>query len=94
MKQKQFINSEFKKIILNLVDSKLPRIRMCKYNYSYYLDKFILVLTKLSGWDSLSFVCNNNKSFHYKSIYNEFIRWTNNNIFVDAYIFLLSLSRL
>ncbi len=74
MKLKNYINSKFREVILNLVNTTLPRIKKCKYTYSYYLDKFILVLTKLSSWDSLSYSNDYDKHYHYKSIYNEFIR--------------------
>ena len=91
MKYKKLIDSKFKNEILNYVNIKLPRIRKSKYDYSYYLNQFVLVLTKLSNWTSLNYVVNSNsKDYHYKSIYNEYIRWTNANIFVNAYELLLN----
>ena len=77
MKYSKLIDSKFKDEILNYTNIKLPRIRKSKYNYSYYLNHFILVLTILANWKSLVYVVNDNsKAYHYKSIYNEFIRWT------------------
>ena len=46
---------------------------------------FIYVLSDIVHWSSLSLINKDDNSFHWKTIYNEFNKWTKDNIFEDAF---------
>jgi hypothetical protein len=82
---KDKIYNSFKKIILNIANNKYPVIRKRKYSLEYYLKNFVYVLSDVVHWSSLSLIHNDDKSFHWKTIYNEFNKWTKDNIFEDTF---------
>ena len=90
MKIKNLINTKFFTEIANHVKTKIPNLRKSKFSTEYYLNKFVLVLTDLAYWKSLIYTMPETKTFHYKTIYNEYCRWCKFNIFVDAYASLLN----
>ena len=83
---KDKIYNNFKKLILDIANQKYPELRKRKYSLEYYLKNFIYVLNDISKWESLKIINNNgNKTYHWKSIYNEFNKWSHDNIFEDAF---------
>jgi hypothetical protein len=91
MVRKDKIYNCYKKYILDCAHIKYPNVRRRKYSleYSleYYLDKFTLILSDVVTWESLN---NTNKNdddskYHWKTIYNEFNKWSKDGIFEDAY---------
>jgi hypothetical protein len=85
------ISKKIFKYILDIVVQKYPLIRKRKYSYEYYLNQFIYVLTSVSSWSKLSLLyTDKTKEYHYKTIYNEFIKWSNDNIFEEAYYKFIS----
>ena len=83
MKNKIF--NLFKKYILFFAHKKYPNIRKRKYSLEYYLDNFYLMLNDLCRWESLKLIHKDANKYHYKTIYNEYNRWSNDNIFIDAF---------
>jgi len=79
----------YKKYILEFAQKKFPQIRKRKYSLKYYLDNFIHVLNDVTKWESLKYINKNNITYHWKSIYNEYKKWVNENIFDDALRYLL-----
>ena len=78
----------FKNIILKNVNNLCPSKYKSKYSHFYYLNYMILVLRDISSWRSLGNILNNlknNKQYHYKSIYNVFLKWSNLDIFKLSY---------
>ena len=82
---KDKIYNSFRKIVLNIANEKYPSIRKRKYSFDYYLQNFVYVLSDVVHWSSLSLIHKNDKSFHWKTIYNEFNKWTKDKIFEDAF---------
>ena len=74
----------YRKYILKIAHQKYLHIRTRKYSLEYYLDKFTLILNDYVTWKSLK-----NKTdafkFHWKTIYNEFNKWSKDNIFEEAF---------
>ena len=64
----------YKKYILEFAYNKFPQIRKRKYSLKYYLDNFIYVLNDVTKWNSLKYINKNNITYHWKSIYNEYIK--------------------
>ena len=85
LKIKDKIFNSLKKIILKIANEKYPIIRKRKYTLEYYLRNFIYVLSDIVHWSSLSLIHKDDNSFHWKTIYNEFNKWTKDNIFEDAF---------
>jgi len=77
----------YKKYILICAHAKYPNIRKRKYSLEYYLDNFTLMLSDVVSWESLKYRNDINKDnkYHWKSIYNEYNKWSKDNIFEDAY---------
>jgi len=82
---KDKIYNSFRKIVLNIANEKYPSIRKRKYSLDYYLQNFVYVLSDVVHWSSLSLIHKNDLSFHWKTIYNEFNKWTKDKIFEDAF---------
>jgi hypothetical protein len=80
-------NDAFKLAILKVADEILPNIRKPKFTHEYYLNMFDLVLDDVTKWKSLvhTKMYNSNKLYHYKSISNEFNRWSKHDIIKIAY---------
>lgn len=77
-----------KNIILKNVNRVCPKKYRSKYSHSYYLDYMIYVLRDFTSWNSLGRMFNilkNDKQYHFKSIYNVFLKWSNLGIFKMAY---------
>jgi hypothetical protein len=68
-----------------------PLVRKRKYSLEYYLEQFKHVLLHFSSWHSLQLLFKNTeKENHYKTIYNEFNRWSKDDIFEKAYYKFIS----
>ena len=63
--------------------------RCSTYSIEYYLYHILLVLTQLQRWDSLRCVLNNKFKYHYKTIQDKHLEWSNLNYYEDAYRSLL-----
>lgn len=79
------INNEYIKEIYELVNKLCPNIRKPKYDFYYYIENIILMLTDLIKWSSLKKIHKNKKKYHYKTIYRTFVKWSKLNIFNIAY---------
>ena len=75
----------FEKYIIEIVKNKYPQKRKRKYTFEYYLENFIYVLNDIVKWSSLHILDKKQKSYHWKSIYNEFNKWTKDNVFEQAF---------
>ena len=88
MKKDKIYNC-YKKYILYYATLKYPEIRKRKNQLKYYLDNFIYVLNDVTKWESLKLINKNENIYHWKSIYNEYNKWSNDNIFmIRTLIFL------
>ena len=68
-----------------------PLVRKRKYSLEYYLKQFRHVLLDFSSWHSLQLLFKDTeKENHYKTIYNEFNRWSKDGIFEKAYYKFIS----
>ena len=85
MVKKNHIYNKYKSYILHYANIKYPLVRKRKYSLEYYLNKFTLILTDIVCWESLENTYNNSNKYHWKSIYNEFNKWSTDGIFKDAY---------
>ena len=79
-----------KDYILHIANIKYPNIRKRKYNLSYYYDMFNALLSDYVKWSSLKTHVNykgnrSDKDYHYKTIENEYRKWSKDNIFQEAY---------
>jgi len=85
------LNDQYTKIILDIANKKYPEIRKRTYSLSYYLNAFYLVLNDLVKWKSLKItkMVTSKYDNHWKSIENEFRKWSKDNIFKDAYVAFL-----
>lgn len=88
MKDKIF--NLFKKYILEIVDVKFPVKRKRKYSPAYFLQNFIYVLSEVVKWESLQKLYPNEKTYHWKTIYNEFVKWSNYDVFKEAFEKMIS----
>ena len=80
--------------ILTIVNLLCPQKYKSKYNPLYYLNYMPMILRDFTSWKSLgnvliSFKHNDLKKFHYKSIYNVFLKWSHLGVFEKAYNELL-----
>jgi len=70
------IHDNYIKIILEVAKETFPEVRKRKYSLEYYLNKFIIVYSKLSKWQDLySHYDNNLPENHWNTINNEFRKW-------------------
>lgn len=74
-----------KKHILDIANKKYPQVRQRKYSLEYYLQKFTDILNEVVNWESLRKTYKNCKNYHWKTIYNEFNKWSKDKIFEDAF---------
>lgn len=90
-----------KMIVLEVARFKFPDIRKRKYELHYYYDHFIDMNDTVQKWSKLPRLntykpinikkssnpkrCTSIIKQHWKCIYNEFCRWSNNNVFKDAH---------
>ena len=79
----------YKKYILMCADVKYPITRKRKYSLKYYLDNFLHMQKDLSRWKALSLVNKDEKDYHWKTIYNEYNKWSKDGIFEAAYIMFI-----
>jgi len=76
----------YKKYVLEFANVKYPPVRKRKYSLEYYLDKFTLILGDVVCWEALKNTnINKTHNYHWKTIYNEYNKWSNDGIFKDAY---------
>ena len=86
----------FKDIILCVAREKLKCIRKREYSLEYYLNMFLLVHNDIVKWKSLQHIKDykpkkykdknlDAKDYHYKTIQNEFLRWSNLDIFIESH---------
>jgi len=86
------IHDNYTKIILEVAKETFPEVRKRKYSLEYYLNKFIIVYSKLSKWQDLnSHYDSNLPENHWNTINNEYRKWNKYNIFETAYKRLLTL---
>ena len=72
------------------INNGIKVIRKRKYDLEYYLTNFVYILNDVNKWSSLRFINKDAKCNHWKSIYNEFLKWSKDNIFEKAFQLLLS----
>jgi hypothetical protein len=84
------IFNKFKYYILLVANKKYPPIRKRKYDLTYYLTNFVYILNDVNKWSSLKLIYKNERKTHWKSIYNEYIKWVNDKIFEDAFNILIN----
>jgi len=84
------IFKSYKKYIINVAKNKYPEIRKRKFPLEYYLNNFVYMLNDVVKWKSLSLINKNCSEYHWKSIYNEFTKWSNDSVFKEAYILFLT----
>ena len=72
------------------INNRVKVIRKRKYDLEYYLTNFVYILNDVNKWSSLRFINKDAKCNHWKSIYNEFLKWSKDNIFEKAFQLLLS----
>ena len=84
---KDFIFKVYKSCVLEIANNAYKNVRKRKYKLDYYLNKFLLLLNELNKWQSLSITQQNEiqTKFHWKTVYNEFNKWSKDNIFKIAF---------
>jgi hypothetical protein len=75
----------YKKYILDAVNELCPAKKKTKFTAEYYLENFIYMLNDLCRWKSLSIIHKTEKKYHWKTIENEFRRWSKLNVFEVAH---------
>ena len=92
-------NQIYNNIILTVAREKLKCCRKREYQLEYYLKMFNFMSNDAVKWKSLTFFKDykpkkenkiNDKGYHYKSIQNEFNKWSELNIFIEAHNRFLS----
>jgi hypothetical protein len=80
-------NELYKSIILQEAEETFPEIRKRTFSLEYYLDHFCELLNDVNKWKTLSKLKTiaSTKKYHWKSIQNEFYRWDQHNVFVNAH---------
>lgn len=83
--------NNYKEIILEVLNEYYPKKYNSKYSYIYYIEYIISVLRDITSWKSLGNLLKNtlNKKYHYKTIYNMFLKWSYLDIFKISYNKLL-----
>ena len=74
-----------KKYMIDIITSKYPIKPKRKYSIDYYLDNILLMLYDIIKWKSLSLIHKNKYTYHWKTIYNEFNKWSNDKVFELAF---------
>jgi transposase len=82
---KDAIFKVYKKCVLEIASNAYKPIRKRKYNLDYYLNCFTKLLTDINKWESLSSIYPNQNKYHWKTVYNEFQKWSKANIFKIAF---------
>ena len=82
MKQREIILNRW---ILAVAKQHYHNERKRKYPLDYYLDSFMLMRTDLNRWVALTHCKGGAKPYHWKSIYNEFNRWSRDGVFEEAF---------
>ena len=85
MKDKTFQN--FKRYILHIVENKYKTVRKRKYSFDYYIKNFIKMLSDNNNWENLKL--DNDTPYHWKTIYNEYNKWSKDGIFETAYNYFI-----
>jgi len=78
-------------IILRYANKYNPRKHNSKYSNRYYLEHILDVLEDAVTWKSLKKfrnVCNKH-TYHYKTINKKHLEWSKNNVYEDAYKYIL-----
>ena len=83
MKDKTF--TKYKQYIVHFAKKTYGCLRKRKYSFDYYIKNFIHILNDVTKWENLCLINTNAKKFHWKSIYNEYLKWSNDGIFELAY---------
>jgi len=84
------MNNEYIDAILKVIDIKCPSIRTPIYTNIYYLYHIVLVLTDLKKWESLQLIYTNQYEYHYKTIQDKHLLWSNLNVYEEAYKILFN----
>ena len=83
MKNKTF--QKYKQYIVYFVTITYKKLRKRKYSFDHYIKNFIHILNDVSIWEKLNLININTKKYHWKSIYNEYLKWSKDGIFELAY---------
>jgi len=81
MKDKTF--QVYKNYILKFAKEKYKEHRKRIFSLDYYLSSFIKILKDVTRWELLKDP--SKKKCHWKSVYNEFCKWSKDNIFEEAF---------
>lgn len=82
---KDAIFKVYKSCVLEIANNAYKNVRNRKFKLDYYLNNFLLLLNDVNKWKTLSVINQNQKKFHWKTIYNEFMKWSKDNIFKIAF---------
>ena len=88
---KDAIFKVYKLCVLEIANNSYKNVRNRKFKLDYYLNNFLLLLNDVNKWKTLSVINKNQnqKKFHWKTIYNEFsncvMKWSKDNIFKIAF---------
>jgi hypothetical protein len=89
----KYINTLYKKYILDVADELIPTLRKKRFTNQYFLNMFGYVLKHCYSWSSLTLLASYPKGRkyknHYKYINQVFNLWNDKNIFNIAYSKLL-----
>lgn len=75
-------------IEINKININIDRNRYkVKYSNEYFLKMIFYMYNNVNQWSFLSELksYNSNCKYHYKTIYNKFRKWSNNNVFKNAF---------
>ena len=84
------MDREYINAILEVLNKECPSIRTPKYTNIYYLYHIVLVLTDLKKWESLHLLYNDLPEYHYKTIQDKHLLWSELNIYEIAYKILFN----
>ena len=88
-KLSNFFDSEIIQIFIETIHKYYHNKRKTKYSVEYYLYYIILVLKELQSWKSLKYLLTNNKTNHYKTIQDIYLKWSRLNIYKITYNIIL-----
>lgn len=89
-KLSKLLDKDYLNVLLNLIEEKCPYKRTPKYMNEYYLYYIVLLLTDLQKWKSLRLLHPEKSKYHYKTIQDKHLEWSNLNIYEEAYKIVLN----
>jgi len=81
---------EYIEAIKKVVNEICPNRRTPKYSVEYYIENFIYVLRDVVSWKLLRLLHKDKDKYHYKTIADKFLEWSNKGVFEKAYTYLLN----